>query len=254
MMTTDVTNDDQTQQTNAPDEGTAQVTTAQTEAEKAAAAALATEAAKAEESKEPEAKWEGTGDSFVDTLANGYISAGGSPEQFQALLDDVASTGALTEAAKVEIRSKFGAMAEALIPSIEQKAKAAKEWADTERKAIYDEAGSEAKFGEMQEWAKENLPDDVRAFLSQALNKGGKPAKLAVQQLKQLMIEGGATVTGEDLKPNATTTTGAETLTRQDYLNQRIALERKGDYQGIEQLQARARVALEAANKRGVRW
>ena len=48
----------------------------------------------------------------LQTIAKGYLEKGGSVAQFQALLDDVGSTGALTEAAKVELKRTFGDMAE----------------------------------------------------------------------------------------------------------------------------------------------
>lgn len=248
---TDVTNtpvDDKTTQTKGQVPGTTQA--------KVDPPAPANDVPKDEAPKDAPAAevWEPTGDTFVDTLAKGYIESGGQVERFQALLDDVATNGALTEAAKVELRKAYGPLAEALIPTIEQRAAEAKAFVEREQKAVYDAVGGKAKFTEMQAWAKENLSEDVRGFLNVALNKGGQPAQLAIQQLKELMIKGGATVTGETFKPGAGAQGKAETLTRQAYLSERIKLERTGDKAGIEQLQARARVALEAATKKGVRW
>lgn len=223
-----------------------------TAAEKAAKEALAI--AEKEAPKEPTEKWEPSGDTFVDTLANGYLESGGSVAQFQALLNDVALSGKLTEGAKVELKKAFGGMAEALIPSIEQKAQAALEWINTERKAVFDAVGGEAKFTEMQKWASENLDATTRGFLSSALELGGTSAQLAVQQLKELMIKGGATVTGETFKANATSQGEAEKFGLSDYLAQRVALERKGDKAGVEALQAKARQAIAQAAKSGQKW
>lgn len=199
-------------------------------------------------------KWEATGDSLVDTIASGYLAKGGSVAAFSALLEDVGNSGAMTEASKVELRKTFGDMAEALIPSIEAKAKANLEWVSKERAAIYGAAGNEAEFGKMQAWAKANLDDATRAFLTSSLNLGGQSAIAAITQLKTLMIQKGATVTGVTHRVEGAAPDPGEVLTRGAYIEQRAKLERAGDHEGVAALQARARVALEAANKRGVQW
>lgn len=206
--------------------------------------------------KEPASaeEWKPSGDTLVDTLAAGYIKAGGSVEQFQALLEDVGNTGSLTEGAKVELKKAFGDMAEALIPSIEAKARANLEYVTRERKAVYDAAGGESKFAEMQAWAKENLDEGTRGFLSQALNQGGKAAQLAVSQLKQLMIEGGATVDDGSHKPDGAAGGNAPALTFSEYMSQVTKLEKQGDKAGAEALRARARVIMKAHEAKGTRW
>lgn len=227
--------------------------------QKAAADAEAAKqaAAKAQEpapAAAPAEQWEPSGDSMVDTLAKGYIEKGGSVAAFQALLDDVASVGTLTEAAKVELRKTFGDMAEALIPSLEAKAKANLEWVTKERAAVYAEAGSEAAFTKMQEWAAANLDAATRAFLSTSLNLGGPSAKLAVQQLRELMIKAGATVQEGTHKVEGAAV-GVDTyISRTDYLKEKDKLHRAGDAMGIAALEARGRASIAAAEKAGKRW
>lgn len=198
--------------------------------------------------------WTPSGDSLVDTIAKGYLEKGGSVAQFQALLDDVGNTGALTEAAKVELKRTFGDMAEALIPSIEAKAKANLEYVTRERKAVFDAVGGESKFAEMQDWAKTNLDDATRGFISNALNQGGKAAQMAVKTLTQLMIEGGATMEGTTHKADGAAATNDDALTLQTYLNEKATLTRAGNKAGVEALEARARVAIKSAAARGVKW
>lgn len=224
------------------------------DAAQAAKDAAAAAGKKAEPVAEPTAQWEPSGDSLVDTVAKGYIEKGGSIEAFQALLDDVGAAGTMTEAAKVELRKTFGDMAEALIPSLEAKAKANLEWVTAEKNAVYTAAGGEAAFKTMQEWSAANLDEATRAFLSTSLNMGGQSAKLAVAQLRQLMIDSGATV-AEGTHQVEGAPAGTDTyIGRQEYLAKKNELHRKGDAMGIAALEARGRASLASATKAGRAW
>jgi len=208
----------------------------------------------AEPAKAESEKWEASGDAFVDTLANGYLAKGGSVESFQALLEDVAETGSLTAAAKVELHKAFGDMADALIPTIEQKAKENKEWVTAERNAIYTAAGSEAAFNEMREWAKSNLDDKTRAFLTASLELGGTSAQLAVAQLKEHMIKQGATVTDTTHKVNGAPAATGGHITLAEYIQENAKAQRAGDSSAVESLKARANAAMAAAKSQGRTW
>lgn len=199
-------------------------------------------------------KWEASGNQLVDTIANGYLAKGGSVESFQALLDDVATTGTLTSVAKVELKKAFGDMAEALIPSIEKEAKANLEWVTQERAAVFATAGGEAAFTQMQEWAGANLDDKTRGFLSASLELGGVSAQMAVNQLKQLMVEKGATVTGTTHKVEGAPASTNSSISLAEFITENAKLQRVGDKAGIEALRARANASMAAANAKGLEW
>jgi hypothetical protein len=201
----------------------------------------------------PEA-WEASGDVFVDTIAKGYLAKGGSAEQFTALLEDVGNTGTLSAAAKVALKQTFGDMADALIPTIEDKAKANLAWVTTERKAVYDVVGGQAVFEQMQEWSKANLDASTREFLNTSLGFGGKQAQMAVAQLKELMVEKGATVKGMTFKVDGTPVDTGNYIGLAEYITQNKILQKSGDVSAQAALKARANASMKAAEARGERY
>lgn len=214
-------------------------------------AKAAEEAAKAQAAKET---WTPSGDDLIDGLASAYLEKGGDVATFNAILQDVGDSGKLTEHARNVLNDTFGAAAAAMIPAIEQKAQAHLQWVTAERNAIYEACGSEDEFARMQDWAAKNLDANVRAFISAGLNKGGETAQLAVTQLRELMIKKGATVTGTVEKAGHQANQGGEPLGLAQYIQERAKLEKIGDHEGVKALQARARVAQDAATKAGRQW
>lgn len=198
--------------------------------------------------------WTPSGDTFIDSLAKGYLAKGNTTAQFQAILDDVGTAGTLTESAKLELHKTFGDMADALIPTIEEKAKANLAWVATERTAVYKTAGGEAEFHKMQAWAKDNLDAATRGYLSAGLELGGESAQLALGQLKQQMIAKGATVTGTTHKVDGQAETAGSYIGLAQYVTENAALQRSGDVVAIAALKAKATASMNQANAKGVVW
>lgn len=204
---------------------------------------------------EPAAEvWAASGDAFVDTLANGYLAKGGNVAAFEAILEDVGNSGTLTESARVELRKTFGDLADAFIPTIEEKAKAHLTWVTAERKAVFDAAGGEASFKTMQAWSTANLDEATRNFLTSSLQQGGASAQLAIGQLRNLMIQKGATVTDAVHKVEGAPADTGGAIGLADFIAQKAVLTRKGDTAGVAALEAKARSSMAAAKAKGQRW
>jgi hypothetical protein len=199
-------------------------------------------------------EWTASGDVFVDTLAKGFLAKGGSAEQFTALLEDAGNTGTLSAAAKVALKETFGDMADALIPTIEDKAKANLAWVTTERKAVYDAVGGQAVFEQMRTWSEANLDAPTREFLNTSLGFGGKQAQMAVAQLKELMVEKGATVKGMTHKVDGDSVETGNYIGLAEYITKNKELQRTGDVAAQTALKARANASMKAAEARGERY
>lgn len=100
-------------------------------------------------------------------------------------------------------------------------------------KGVTEQTG-EKTFGELAGWAKENIPNDQRKELNEAISQGGFVAKLAVQELVSAFQQSGdysqemVGVEGDNV-PNAPK--GGD-LTRQEYNEQLDALISKGHQYG----------------------
>lgn len=214
-----------------------------------------TEPTRVDVPEQTKAEWTPTGNTLVDTIAQGYIAKGGTPEQMAELIHEVGQTGKLLDSHKRALADTFGDLAPALIPSLENAAKANLDWIANERKAVFDVVGGEAKFQEMRSWAHENLDQETQDYISDGLEKGGKTAQAAIAQLKTFMKEKGATVT--DKTHTATGEQVASTdapLGLAQYVSEKAALVKAGNTDGIAALEARARVAMNAAHKKGLKW
>jgi hypothetical protein len=214
-----------------------------------------TEPARVDVPPQTKTEWTPTGNTLVDTIAQGYIAKGGTPEQMAELIHEVGQTGKLLDSHKRALADTFGDLAPALIPSLENAAQANIAWVANERKAVFDVVGGETAFNDMRSWAHENLDQETQDYISAGLEKGGKTAQAAIAQLKTFMKEKGATVTDTTHKANGEQATNTDApLGLAQYVTEKATLVKAGNTEGIAALEARARVAMNAAHKKGLKW
>lgn len=211
-------------------------------------------APKTETEPTPE-NWENTGNAVVDGAAKAFLKAGGKLDELTAIYNDVQATGVFSAQARATLERVLGDTAAIAIPGLEREATAHREWAAAETKKIHDSFGGEAKWKETAAWAKENLSDAQRKQINIGLDLGGEHAAEAVAYLKYIMRQKGATVSGEQHKvENTETVTGDDFITRAAYIEEKGKLVAKGDYEGIKNLEVRARKSLATTQKNKTRW
>ena len=199
-------------------------------------------------------KWTATGNAVVDGAAEAYLAGGGALTELESIFADTYESGKLSATAKSALEKHLGPAAKALIPTLELQATQHKEWAAAETKKIHDAFGGEAGFKEVAAWGKANLTEAQRKQINLGLDAGGADAEAAINYLKHIMREKGATVQGEQVQAKENGTAGGEFISRAEYITKKSELVSKRDFKAVEALEASARVSLAAAKAAGNRW
>lgn len=123
-----------------------------------------------------------TGDAVLTLLQNSGIA----PSDAKALLFDAVQNGDVTKIDKAALEAKVGKVkAHLIMVGAENFVKEQRDNAKAVVSELHKEVGGEANWKTIAEWANKSVPAEELQEFRDMINKGGLPAKLAANALKQ---------------------------------------------------------------------
>ena len=178
-------------------------------------------------------KWGDYGDDEVTTSTLAVLqNSGVTPEEAKALLWDAVQSGDISKIDRDALVEKVGkAKATLILTGVRQNIENTQKQIDAVKKVTAEVAGGEANWKVAAAWAVKNIPADDLEELRGMLDKGGRSAKVAAQEIveKYNTHPGNTSLNkSKTITPSGKGGEKLEPLTRQQYGQELLRANRRG--------------------------